>query len=350
MARGKTRRLLALSAAAIVVLALGVGTFLNWAWQLYQAPGPSTLETTAVLPKGAGLEAIAGILHAAGVIERPWLFVGAAWILGEAGSLKAGEYRFEPRIAPAQVMAALIDGRVYYRRLTVPEGATVADVAALLAAAEGLAQEAAPPGGVSASLPASLPPNLPEGGLLPETYLYSLGDRPADVLARMAAGMQRTLDELWAARAPDLPYASPQEALIMASIIEKETAVPAERARVASVFVNRLRRGMALQSDPTVIYGLRATGAALDRPLTRADLESDTPWNTYRIAGLPPTPIANPGRASLEAALNPESTDYLYFVADGSGGHVFAASLEEHNRNVANWRRHQRNPSHEAKN
>jgi UPF0755 protein len=241
-----------------------------------------------------------------------------------ARALKAGEYEFPPRASYAEVLAQLGAGRTLTRFLTVPEGLTAVEVAALVNAA------AAMQGAPSAS--------PPEGSLLPETYDYRWGDNRAAMLQRMQAAMQATLAELWPRRAADVPLASPQEALILASIVEKETGIAAERRRVAGVFANRLRLGMPLQADPTVVYALTGGQAPLGRALTRADWQVDSPYNTYRIRGLPPGPIANPGRAAIEAALNPEPHDYLYFVADGSGGHAFARSLAEHNRNVARWR------------
>ena len=181
----------------------------------------------------------------------------------------------------------------------------------------------------------------PEGSLLPETYLFTRGDTRAEIIARMQAAMT-AVDRLWAERAAGLPLDTPEEAVILASIIEKETGVNSERAVVAGVFVNRLRRGMRLQTDPTVIYALTNGERPLGRELWRRDLEVDSPYNTYKVVGLPPGPIANPGLSALEAAMNPAETEYFYFVADGSGGHAFAKTLRDHNRNVAEWRRFQR--------
>jgi UPF0755 protein len=211
------------------------------------------------------------------------------------------------------------------RRLTIAEGLTVAEVYELLEEAHGLTGE--------------LPPPPPEGSLLPETYFYAFGDPRAELVRRMQRAMDDVLAELWPRRAEDLPLDGRAEALTLASIVDKETASAAERAKVAAVFVNRLRRGMRLQADPTVIYGLTAGEGPLGRSLTRRDWADDSDYNTYRIDGLPPGPIANPGRAAIEAVLNPAAVDYLYFVADGSGGHAFARTLDEHNRNVALWRK-----------
>ena len=211
----------------------------------------------------------------------------------------------------------------------MPEGLTVAEVLALVGGAEGLAGEA--------------DGALAEGALLPETYNYSWGDDRGDLVDRMAAAMDAALAELWEGRADELPFDTPEEALVLASIVEKETGIAGERARVAAVFVNRLRRGMRLQSDPTVVYALTEGSGALGRQLIRDDLAVQHPYNTYVHAGLPPGPIANPGRASIAAALDPAVSGDLYFVADGSGGHAFAPTLAQHNRNVARWRRLRRN-------
>ncbi len=310
--------------AFVIVAALGAAA-LWWASRAFDSPGPLAAETALVLPRGIGLDEIARRLAEAGVIETPWLFVWGVRLSGAARGLQAGEFAFAPGVSARGVMALLRSGRTVVRRLTVPEGLTTRQVVGLVAAAEGLT-------GVATEVPR-------EGALLPETYHFSYGDSRAELLRRMSAAMDAALGELWASRAGGLPLATPGEALILASIVEKETALAEERAHVAGVFVNRLRRGMRLQSDPTVVYALSGASGALDRPLTRADLDVASPYNTYRAKGLPPAPIANPGRAALAAVLDPLSTDDLYFVADGSGGHVFARTLEEHNRNVARWRK-----------
>ena len=313
-------------AVALVALA-GVVAIAGWT-QLQQylgRAGPAAEPVTVVLDRGAGTAAIADQLESAGVIRQPWMFRLAVRVLDRDRDLKAGEYAFPARVTPRGVIGMLSKGETVARRVTVAEGLTVREIYEILEQAEGLSGD--------------LPPPPPEGSLLPETYFYAFGDSRRDLVRRMQEAMQTTLDELWSARAAGLPYGSPEEALVLASIVDKETAVDGERAEVASVFVNRLEEGMRLQSDPTVIYGLTGGAERLDRELTRKDWEHDSRYNTYRIDGLPPTPIANPGRASIEAVLNPAETDYLYFVADGTGGHAFARTLREHNQNVAVWRR-----------
>ena len=319
----------------LLILVLGVAGAIaaGWAWQRYTGPGPLQEDRTVVIQRGAGVNAIAQQLAEEGVLPDPWTLRVGVRLFGEGRSLKAGEYRFAARTSAQAVLDKLISGDVVQRQLTIPEGLTSAQVVDLLAGADGLIGEvAAPP---------------PEGSLLPETYAFTLGDSREALIQRMRTGMEAALAELWAKRAPELPLKSAEEAVTLASIVEKETGVAAERPRVAAVFVNRLKRGMPLQSDPTVIYALTGGKAAslangegiLGRRLTRADLDADHPYNTYRIPGLPPGPIANPGRASIAAVLNPPSTNDLYFVADGTGGHAFAATLDEHNRNVAKWRK-----------
>ncbi len=315
-------RFLLTAAAAAVVLALGIGA---WAWREFEELGPKAEDKTVILPRGASLGAIAERLGEEGVLAQPAVFVLGVMLSGQGRRLKAGEYRFAARVTPRGVMELLMSGRVVMRRLTAPEGLTVAEIFALVAQADGLTGD--------------MPPLPAEGTLLPQTYNFAYGDERRAIVERMAKAMSDTVAELWAKRHSDLPYRGPQEAVVMASIVEKETAVAEERPKVASVFVNRLRRGMRLQSDPTVAYGLNPTRGDLERPLTRDDLDRPTAWNTYRIDGLPPTPIASPGRASLEAALQPKSNSFLYFVADGTGGHAFAETLDEHNRNVARWRK-----------
>ncbi len=288
-------------------------------------PGPAQQETVVVLPRGAGLGQITSRLTSAGVIEHPWLFQLAVRRLGRDRDLRAGEYAFPAAVTPGSVVNLLASGQTVARRLTVAEGLTVAEIYRLLETADGLAGE--------------LPPLPGEGSLLPETYFYAFGDRRADLVKRMQRAMQDALDQLWPERAQDLPLVRREDALTLASIVDKETGQADERRKVAAVFVNRLRRGMRLQADPTVIYGLTEGEGPLGRALTRNDWADGSAYNTYRIDGLPPGPIANPGRASIEAVLNPAEVDYLYFVANGKGGHAFARTLAEHNQNVAAWRR-----------
>jgi UPF0755 protein len=293
-------------------------------WQalrLYHAPGPLAAPVQLVVPRG-GTGVIAGALRAAGVIADPRAFTIAAWATREAGPIRAAEFAFPAGGSLAEVLGVLRTARPVQRRLTVPEGLVARQIAALVEHAEGMVGEAAMPA---------------EGAVLPETYAYQWGDDRAALLRRAAAAMDRALAEAWAGRAEGLPLANPREALVLASIVERETALPEERPRIAAVFLNRLRRGMPLQSDPTVAYAAGG-GAPLDRPLTRADLDRDHPFNTYRIRGLPPAPIAAPGLAALRAVTHPAESEALYFVADGTGGHTFARTLEEHNRNVARWR------------
>lgn len=315
--------------AALSMLAALAGVVVIAGWTQLSAylarPGPAAEETVVVLPRGAGLAQITASLRDARVIDHPWLFRLAVRVSGRDRALKAGEYAFPAAISARSVINMLANGQTVARRLTVAEGLTVAEIYQLLEEAQGLSGE--------------LPPPPPEGSLLPETYFYAFGDRRAELVRRMAQAMDATLAELWPTRAAGLPFSSRKEALTLASIVDKETASAAERPMVAAVFVNRLRRGMRLQADPTVIYGLTAGEGPLGRSLSRRDWEDDSAYNTYRIDGLPPGPIANPGRASIEAVLNPAEVDYLYFVADGSGGHAFARTLDEHNRNVALWRK-----------
>jgi len=311
-----------LIAAAIVLVAAATFVVLD-AHRRFTKPGPLAEATSVVIPKGAGLEAIARKLAAARVVPDPYSFMAGVRL--KKASLKAGEYAFPAHVTPEAALAMMAEGRTVVHKLTVAEGLTTKQVLALVREADFLAGEVA-------RIPA-------EGTLLPETWHLSRDDQRDEVVARMEKSMRQTMDQLWPQRAAGLPLKSKEEALVLASIVERETGIKAERPQVAAVFVNRLRLGMRLQSDPTVIYGLSDAMGVLDRPISRADLETAHRWNTYVIDGLPPTPIANPGRASLEAVLHPADSDALYFVADGSGGHVFAKSLEEHNRNVANWRK-----------
>ena len=293
----------------------------------FGVPGPHTSAITLVVPKGAGLNRVSQILADRGAIRRPRLFAMGARIHGTAERLQAGEFRIPARASMEEVLARLISGDVVQHRLTVPEGLSVREVLALLA--ENPVLE-----GQIAEIPK-------EGSLRPETYHFVHGETRTRIVQRMQLAQDLLLEELWLARDSATPVKSIEEALILASIVEKETALEGERARIAAVFLNRFKKGMRLQSDPTVIYGLTG-GRNMDRPIRQSDLDGETPYNTYRIRGLPPTPITNPGRASLEAVLHPLQSENIYFVADGTGGHVFAVTLEEHNRNVQRWRQIER--------
>jgi UPF0755 protein len=320
-------------AATLVVLG---GIAAGGAWYVadhyLHAPGPLRQEVVVELPRGSGVAAIAARLTEAGAVEYPRLFEALTRLTGRDRGLKAGEYALQPGMSPLEILTLLQSGKVLQHPIAVPEGLTVHEVYALLAASDVLAGE--------------LPQPPAEGSLMPETYLVPRGEPRARMVERMRAAMGEALERAWAGRAADLPLRTPEEALVLASIIEKETAVPDEYPLVAAVFHNRLRRGMKLQTDPTVIYGLSQGTGPLGRELSRADLAAEHPYNTYLIDGLPPGPIANPGRGALAAAVAPAAVDYLYFVANGDGGHAFAATLDEHNRNVARWRELQRsNPA-----
>jgi UPF0755 protein len=314
---------------AAVVACLAAASTAGFVWWRYSAAGSSAAPVTLVIPRGSGVADIARQLAAADVLADAYTLRFGARLDGTARRFKAGEYAFAAGISPAAIAALLASGRTVVRRLVVPEGLTTAQVLALARAADGLEGEIAIAPG--------------EGELMPDTYYYSWGDSRAQIVERQRRAMAETLAALWPGRAPDLPYKGPPEAVVLASIVEKETARDEERPHVASVFVNRLKRGMKLQADPTVVYGLSGGQGPLDRPLTRADLDTAHRWNTYVIDGLPPTPIANPGRAALAAILHPAASEDLYFVADGKGGHVFARTLAEHNRNVARLRQVERN-------
>ena len=318
-------------------LLLGVGLILVGAlvlilgWSRYTLPGPLTEPRTVIIPRGAGVTDIARQLWRSGIIAEPYSFQFGTRIDDTATRLRSGEYAFAPGISPRDAANALALGKTVIRRVTLAEGLTTAQMIALLGGAEGLEGDIGDPPG--------------EGEFLPETYFYSWGDARRQIVARGKRAMAELVTELWAKRAEGLPLRTPAEAVTVASIVEKETSIAEERPRVAAVFLNRLRAGMRLQADPTVIYGITQGRGVLDRPISRADLETPHRWNTYVISGLPPTPIANPGRASLEAVLRPAASDELYFVADGTGRHVFARTLAEHNRNVARLREVERSRS-----
>ena len=323
--RRGARSLFAGLLGALVTLALLGVLALGAAVVVYKAPGPRAASgpaTTVILRKGAGLSEIAATLDRARVIGSPAAFLAAAQLSGAARRLKPGEYRFPSRASLSAVLRRIRTGEIVHHRVTVAEGLTSQQTVDLLTASDVLTGDVATP---------------PEGAILPETYDVVRGEGRSAVLQRMMDARDRLLADLWSRRKPGLPYASPEDAVILASIVEKETAKPAERPRVAALYLNRLKIGMKLDADPTVIYGV-SRGAPLGRGLTMSELRADTPFNTYMRVGLPPTPIGNPGRASLAAVMDPPTTEELYFVADGTGGHAFARTLDEQSANVAKWR------------
>ncbi len=306
-----------------------------WAITTFTAPGPLVASKIIDIAKGQDRSSIAVSLQDGGVISDAYLFSAAAAVQGLRGSkLKAGEYEFPAGANMQDVLGTIISGRFLTYKVTIPEGWTSQMAVAKLQEQPQLA------GDVSAA-PA-------EGSILPDTYVFSRGLTRQKLIEDMQAAETKLIDELWTKRPATTPLKSKEELLILASIVEKETGVAEERPQVASVFLNRLKLGMKLQSDPTIIYGIVGGKGKLDRPLTRADIDAVTPYNTYQIPALPPGPIANPGRAALEAVLNPAATAYLYFVADGSGGHAFATTLDEHNANVQKWRAQQNLPAEAA--
>lgn len=362
-----------------IVLLIAAAAAVAWARQEFTGPGPSEVAQCVQVAPGASLNAVSQQLADQGAISNAYIFRAGADYMGKAGQLKFGSYLMQPgasmediigtvtaggpstcgtevivlvgvretnillrdmnsetgayeemaRYNPAsaerpEVIAEAEDRDDLRLRVVMAEGVTSWQVVEALKAAEFLAGEVS-------ELPA-------EGSLAPDTYAVNKGDDRAAILAEMVRRQEAILAAEWEARPFGLPYDNPQEALIMASIVEKETGVAAERPQVASVFVNRLERGMRLETDPTVIYGVTGGQGILDRGLRRSELNTVTPYNTYRVDGLPPTPIANPGRAAIRAALNPDTTDYIFFVADGTGGHAFSRTLDEHNAAVARWR------------
>jgi len=362
----------------IVVLVVAAGV-LAWGRQQFTGPGPLVQPVCVKVDKTASLSAVSRALEAQGAVSDARIFRIGADYSGRAAGLKFGSYlvptgasmaqvldvltaggqstcgrevnfrigvqavevvlreldpttnryvevlKFDPTLeaAPADYVNAALDSDLRWQ-VTLAEGVTSWQVVEALKRAEFMA-------GTVAEVPA-------EGSLAPEGYEVAQGSGRAELIGQMQARQTQVLADLWAARADGLPYDTPEEALVMASIVEKETGIAGERRQVASVFINRLRQGMKLQTDPSVIYGVTKGQGALGRGLRQSELRRETPYNTYVIDGLPPTPIANPGRLSIEAALNPDVTKYLFFVADGSGGHVFAETLAEHNVNVAKWR------------
>ena len=273
---------------------------------------------------GSPLPLIAQRLESESFISNKYVFRFGVQLFGNAGRLKAGEFRIPTRSSMYRIMQVLTEGQAVLHSVTIPEGLSNIQIFNLLS--------------YSPLLEGDITRTPSEGSLLPETYYFPRGSSRDALIRQMEKAMRQTLDQLWEKRAPNLPLKSQEEAVVLASIVEKETGIAAERSLVASVFINRLNKNMRLQSDPTIIYGLKK-GEVLGRPIRKSEIKKPTAHNTYVIRGLPPTPIANPGRLALAATLNPAMTEYLYFVANGTGGHVFAKTLAAHNKNVKNWRR-----------
>ena len=308
----------------ILLITLGVGGVVFWGKQKFDAPGPLAAEKVVNIPRG-GARDIAEMLAREGVISDPWVFMGGALALKARGEdLKYGEYQFAKRASMRDVAETIIEGKVVQHQLTLPEGLTSEQIVAKLLENDVLS-------GNIREIPR-------EGTLLPESYRFTRGMTREQIIQRMQQAQARMVKEVWDRRTPDLPIKTPEQLVTLASIIEKETGKPEERTRVAAVFMNRLKQNMRLQSDPTIIYGLVGGKGSLGRPIMRSEIEQPTPYNTYVINGLPPGPIANPGRASLEAASAPARTKELFFVADGTGGHAFADNYDQHQKNVARLR------------
>jgi UPF0755 protein len=317
----------------VLICLVGAAVF-YWAMSTYNSPGPLAANANFVVREGAGIAEIATNLERNEIIEDARVFRYVTAVnLGYVGSaesrrsLKAGEYEIKAHATMKEVADILESGKSILYSISMPEGLTVRQMTLRLQ------EDPVLEGDMPADLPA-------EGTLRPDTYKFSRGTKRAEILSQMHAAQQKLVDQIWERRDPDLPVKTKQEFVTLASIVERETGKDDERAHVASVFFNRLQKGMRLQSDPTIVYGIfGGDGKPSDRPIYRSDLQKQTPYNTYQIKGLPPTPISNPGRAALEAVANPWRTKDLYFVADGTGGHVFAATLEDHNANVKRWRR-----------
>ncbi len=287
--------------------------------------GPNTKNIVLIIPKGSGVERISQILFSNQIIDKPKIFRILARIVDRKLPLQAGEFSFPKSASMSDIFKILKSGKQVIRKLMIAEGTNNLEAITIINSEPGLV-------GIA------IAPDL-EGQLFPDTYHFNFGDSREDLVKRMKRLMQKKSLELWRERSSDLPFKNLNEVITLASIVEKETSIDSERGRIASVFLNRLKLNMRLQSDPTVIFGITLGKRKLERPLTRKDLKQESPFNTYRINGLPPSPIANPGLASITAVLNPDKTKDLYFVADGTGGHAFSQSLAEHNKNVGKWRK-----------
>ncbi|MET2827582.1 endolytic transglycosylase MltG [Mesorhizobium shangrilense] len=320
----------------IMLVILAGGLVLYFGRQAFNEPGPSANGDTFMVKQNSGVQDIADQLERRGLISDARVFRLGVRVYGNDSALKAGEYAIKPQASMRDIMDLLKSGKSVMYSLTIPEGLTVEQ------ALERIAEQDA----LSGDMPKTAPV---EGSLATDTLRFTRGATRQQMVDKLLADQKKLVEDVWQRRAPDLPLASIDDFVTLASIVEKETGRGDERSRVAAVFLNRLAKGMRLQSDPTIIYGLfGGKGKPADRPIYQSDIQKPTPYNTYLINGLPPTPIANPGRAALEAVANPSKTDDLYFVADGTGGHVFASTLEEHNQNVARYRALQKKQADDA--
>lgn len=308
----------------LILLSLAGGALFVFGKQRFEAPGPLQEDRIVNIPRGLGIRDIADVLTREGVIDQPYVFMAGVVALKARDELKFGEYQFTKNSSLRDVVETIIEGKVVQHLLTMAEGLTSEQIVQRLLDTEALS-------GNIREIPR-------EGTLLPETYKFTRGTSRDQIIQRMQQAQRRLLQEVWERRNPDLPIRTPEQLITLASIVEKETGKPEERTRVAGVFANRLRQRMKLQSDPTIIYGLVGGKGTLGRPILRSEIDQPTPYNTYVIEGLPPGPIANPGRASLEATANPARTKELFFVADGTGGHAFSESYDQHQKNVGRLR------------
>ncbi len=309
----------------LIILMIGAGTAYYYSRQTLESPGPLLEDKIVNIPARAGKRDIADVLSREGVINvNPWIFIGSVFALKASSDLKPGEYSFQKNASLRDVIATIVEGKVVQHAVTIPEGLTSEQIVTRLTDNDIFT-------GSVREIPR-------EGTLLPETYKFPRGTTRDQVIQRMQQTQKRVLAEIWDRRNPDSPLKSPEQLITLASIVEKETGRADERSRVAAVFVNRMRQKMKLQSDPTIIYGLVGGKGTLGRPIKRSEITQPSPYNTYVIDGLPPGPIANPGRASLEATANPARTRDLFFVADGTGGHSFTETYDQHAKNVAKLR------------
>ena len=322
------------TSAIFAILVAGVALYVGK--REFDGPGPSTTTTNFMVRPNTGVAEIAEQLERRGLISDSRIFRLGVRAYDHDSGLKAGEYEIKAGASMRDIMELLESGKSVLASLTIPEGLTVEQAFRRIAEHEAL----------TGDMPAEIPP---EGSLIADTQRFTRGATRQQIIDKMLADQKRLVENIWKRRVSGLPLADINEFVTLASIVEKETGITDERSRVAAVFINRLNKGMRLQSDPTILYGLfGGKGRPADRPIYQSDIDKPTPYNTYVINGLPPGPIANPGRESLEAVANPSKTKDLYFVADGTGGHVFAATLEEHNENVARWRAVQKKQAEEA--